>query len=106
MSKVRERRSSNRIRFKTKIPVTFDDYILTLYRPWQVETADKSTLPGSTLWNDLCQYMHTLEHGRNKEGPSFLDRIRSKWFTNAAHELRIFGEDRTAASKHRCQCAK
>ncbi|EFX64429.1 hypothetical protein DAPPUDRAFT_118188 [Daphnia pulex] len=82
------------------------DYILTLYRPRQVETADKSTLPGSTLWNDLCQYMHTLEHGHNEEGPSFLNRIRSKWINNAAHGLRISGEDRTAASKHRCQCAK
>jgi hypothetical protein len=84
----------------------FADYFLTLYRPWNTQTSDGGTLPGSTMWNDLCHYMHTLDHGEhNQHQPSFLDRIRCKWITNAAHGLRIAGEDRTAASKYRCQCA-
>jgi hypothetical protein len=50
--------------------------------------------------------MHTLDHGEhNQQLPSFLDQIRCKWITNAATVLSIAGEDRTAASKYRCQCA-
>lgn len=50
--------------------------------------------------------MHTPDHGENNQQLlSFLDRVRCKWITNAAHFLRIAGDDRTAASKYRCQCA-
>lgn len=49
--------------------------------------------------------MHQLDCGHGNDGPSFLDRIRSKWIHNAAHGLRIAGQDRTAAQKYRCQSA-
>lgn len=49
--------------------------------------------------------MNTLDHGEhNQQLPFFLNHIRCKWITNAAHGLRIAGEDRTAASKYLCQC--
>jgi hypothetical protein len=32
----------------------FADYFLTLYRAWTIQTSDGGTLPGSTMWNDLC----------------------------------------------------
>lgn len=83
----------------------FANYFLILYRPWTILTANGGTLPGSTLWHDLCVYMQVLECGEHGNGPSYLNRIRSRWMTNAAHGLRIAGEDRTAANKYRCECA-
>ncbi len=66
---------------------------------------DGGTLPGSSLWYDLCVYMKKITKEDNRNVPSFLDKIRAKWITNSAHGLRIAGEDRTAANKYRCEFA-
>ncbi len=73
--------------------------------PWTVPTNDGGTLPGSTTWHDLCLWMRNLECPPDDATPSILDYVRSKWITNAAHGLRISGEDRTAASRWRTQKA-
>lgn len=83
----------------------FAEYILVLYKPWTVPTRDGGTLPGRTTWQALYQYMYELEGIGEPSGPSFLNIIRAKWITNAAHGLRILASDRMAAQKYRCRCA-
>ncbi len=83
----------------------FATYFLTLYRPWTVPTSDGGTLPGNTTWHAFCIYMHDIENATEDEPVTLLNRVRSKWITNAAHGLRIAGEDRTAANKWRCEKA-
>ena len=57
--------------------VKFSEYFLALDRPWSTQTSNGGTLPGSTMWNDLCHYIHTLDHGgHNQQLLSFLDGIR------------------------------
>lgn len=74
---------------------TFARFILVLYRPWDT-ACSQGTLPGSLTWNALCQFISKLENGADGEGPSFLDIVRMKWITNAAHGLRTKSADRIA----------
>lgn len=70
-----------------------------------MQANDGGTLPGSVTWRRLCLYMRELECGSQNSLPSFLNLIHLKWISNAAHGLRIGGNDRTAAQKYRTQSA-
>ncbi len=88
-----------------KLAQKFAEYFLVLYKPWSVPTEDGGTLPGPTTWQTLCQYMYEIEAIDQASKPSFLNTIRAKWITNAAHGLRISASDRVAAQKYRCRAA-
>lgn len=83
----------------------FANYFLILYRPWTETTKDGGTLPGNCSWYALCRHMRYLEGIDVPNGPSFLNVVRLKWISNAAHGLRITASDRRASQKYRCRSA-
>lgn len=119
-----------RLRSKPKVPVTrnvprpppkkqktltnawkkqarlFSEYFLTLFKPWKFPTSNGGTLPGPLTWNALCLYIHNLEEGDDKLGPSFFNQVNIRWIRSMADGLRTSARDRAAVSECRSRGVK
>lgn len=58
-------------------------------------------MPGSLKWSALCRHVRELEDGADGLGPSFLDKVRTRWIRSRAQGMKTTNRNKAAVQEFR-----